>query len=428
MDFTHLILLIGTNPLPNYVAAAYFLAQNKKLKTVSLVHTKETFAIAQRLQKIFKREHAALAFNYWGLSDPGNPAVVRRQITAALKPFARDKLHLLYTGGTKNMAVQSYRTVFVEATPGHASFSNLDAHDFRLKFDDGLTMTGDLRQEVALRIETLLELHDCRKIKPSHELDWREANRVVRQFIGQNLVRDFVAWKNEKIRRIFYESDHLRRPHRVHLEELQSTRAKGADEPAASSAVHPFHEQAMRLINAFPPRQAWKFDAQNELVIPDSKRDYSEKRGDFVQGILYLDGAWLEFYVKDLLQRRIKAEQLGFELMCNWRLVRGEAQKDFEIDVMLLNGYQLCGISITTAMQESLCKSKAFEILHRSQQMGGEEARAVLMTTLPAEKAQKISEDLQVDTGGDEQLKILGLDDLPPDRLWPKIKEHLPGK
>jgi hypothetical protein len=60
--------------------------------------------------------------------------------------------------------------------------------------------------------------------------------------------------------------------------------------------------------------------------------------------------------------------------------------------------------------------------------MGGEEARAVLITTMPAEKAQKISEDLQLDTGGQEQLKILSLADLPPDKLWQQIKGHLLGE
>lgn len=39
MSFEHLILLIGTNPLPNYVVAEYFLKNNPDLKTVWLVYS-----------------------------------------------------------------------------------------------------------------------------------------------------------------------------------------------------------------------------------------------------------------------------------------------------------------------------------------------------------------------------------------------------
>ena len=41
MDFTDLILLIGTNPLPNYVSADYFIRHNKNLLRVWAVYSKE---------------------------------------------------------------------------------------------------------------------------------------------------------------------------------------------------------------------------------------------------------------------------------------------------------------------------------------------------------------------------------------------------
>jgi hypothetical protein len=40
-DFETLVLLIGTNPLPNLVVAEYFFKNNKNLKKIFLVHSKE---------------------------------------------------------------------------------------------------------------------------------------------------------------------------------------------------------------------------------------------------------------------------------------------------------------------------------------------------------------------------------------------------
>src|SRR5574341_788938 len=220
MDFNHLILLIGTNPLPNYVVAKYFLGRDKKLKTLSAIYTKETFAIAQRLQKVLLKEHPTLHFNYWGLTDPGNAAVIRKEITKQLKAAAHDKLHLNYTGGTKNMAVQAYRTVFVEVDPGSASFSYLDAHDFKLKSDVGQVMSEDLRQEIVLRFEDLLALHDCKTIRRSVASDWDAANQIIHQLVAHDLIRDLASWKNEKIRKIFYENDYLKKPARVSRDRL----------------------------------------------------------------------------------------------------------------------------------------------------------------------------------------------------------------
>ena len=39
--FKDLVLLIGTNPLPNFVVAEYFLGKNKNIKKIWLVHSEE---------------------------------------------------------------------------------------------------------------------------------------------------------------------------------------------------------------------------------------------------------------------------------------------------------------------------------------------------------------------------------------------------
>ena len=46
---------------------------------------------------------------------------------------------------------------------------------------------------------------------------------------------------------------------------------------------------------------------------------------------------------------------------------------------MLVKGYQLIGISCTTANEKKLCKSKGFEIILRARQIGGDEGKAILI-------------------------------------------------
>ena len=41
-DFTDLILLVGTNPLPNYVVAEYFLSQDNRIRKIWLVCSEKT--------------------------------------------------------------------------------------------------------------------------------------------------------------------------------------------------------------------------------------------------------------------------------------------------------------------------------------------------------------------------------------------------
>ena len=63
-DFTDLILLIGTNPLPNYVVSEYYMSNVRKLKNIWLVHSEDisfngegTLKQAEILQKVLQDEY-----------------------------------------------------------------------------------------------------------------------------------------------------------------------------------------------------------------------------------------------------------------------------------------------------------------------------------------------------------------------------------
>ena len=180
MEIQHLALLVGTNPLPNYVVAKYFLETNLALHTIWLIYTTETESIAERLKTGLKKYHPRIIFKKCYLSAPGDAKKIRHEITNAMKSVLKsdESIHLNYTGGTKSMAVQSYRTVFTEVKDIlNVSFSYLDTRDFILKSDDNTFKTDDLRGKIRIDIEDLLKLHDCRTKGTDSSICWDAPNQ-----------------------------------------------------------------------------------------------------------------------------------------------------------------------------------------------------------------------------------------------------------
>jgi hypothetical protein len=146
-----LFLLIGTNPLPNYVV---FNLLAKPSCHVYLVHTNQTAEIANRLVDVMK-----LPDESWTKITVDE--LDANDIFTKIYRYAEGKkgLGLNYTGGTKSMAVHSYRAV--QTADPHAIFSYLEARRLELTIDQ--SGTSSKRVPVALSIKppvkTLLALH-----------------------------------------------------------------------------------------------------------------------------------------------------------------------------------------------------------------------------------------------------------------------------
>ena len=105
----HLFLLIGENPLPNYVAARLLL---NKGGTPYLVYTRGTKDPAERLQTILSKEPIGLkTAQLVPLNDYESDAYhIQKEIRNRRESITDGKIGLNYTGGTKAMAVHAYRT------------------------------------------------------------------------------------------------------------------------------------------------------------------------------------------------------------------------------------------------------------------------------------------------------------------------------
>ena len=104
-----LVLLVGANPLPNYVTAVALL-NAKKVDAIVLIATAEVVPISTRLELAI-RAH----------SPNVRTAPIKATATNNLKDMSdemervigsiKDTIHLNYTGGRKTMSVAAYRAV-----------------------------------------------------------------------------------------------------------------------------------------------------------------------------------------------------------------------------------------------------------------------------------------------------------------------------
>lgn len=445
IDFTDLVVLIGTNPLPNYVVIKYFLKENKHLQRIWLVCSDKTplqagtseFAnnIKEVIEAEFEDTNIDFEFHQVSLRNVGSGYWILNDLESKLEPLIPPncKLHMNYTGGTKSMAVHTYQ-YFHGEYGGECSFSYLDGRDFKLKFDDDSNYeTKDLKYEVGISLEKLFELHSCEKkgkqINPSYIKTIEEFEKI----INADKLNEYLNWKDKYIRGIYYEGKFINKK-RTFLKHNKLLNDQDIEQ-FRINFKNGTSDTIINLLRTLPVGKSI-MDDNGDIWIPDeyiTNNEYLERLKTTIED--FLDGKWLEVYVNYVITRGIESDEILKELYNegiiaikdNLEIIKKSSGKNFEIDVILLNGYQVCGISCTTSSKESLCKSKCFEIMHRVKQIGGEEAKSILITCMEKD-IKSFYEDLKDISGsGSHELIVLGLEDLKSSILWEKVREHIWG-
>lgn len=151
----HLILLVGGNPLPNYVARRVLV---ERRGTISLIYSCSSKPVADCLRELLD---GTFVFTATEPVDESRASSILGEVTRALNQFPEAPIvGLHYTGGTKAMAVHAYRAVEAWAKAHHCSaiFSYLDARTHKIVFDNsaGEVFVGDT---LSLNLANLLNLH-----------------------------------------------------------------------------------------------------------------------------------------------------------------------------------------------------------------------------------------------------------------------------
>jgi hypothetical protein len=348
----HLFLLVGQNPLPNYVAARTLLNEGG---TVYLVFTTET-----KTQKNSLKGQDGL--HRWGIKceevdlddDESNGSIIRDKIKNRVNSITDGgTVGLNYTGGTKAMAVHAYRAI-QEAKPD-AIFSYLDPRRLKMWINQGdqKPIDYDVSLEPKFTLEELFNLH------------------------GKYLLTNFPP----RLQPYFPELEEEIAKLHINKESEDKWKKWCGKLPKLDSGIN---LQSLSSNIETLVSQCWNLSGNKAQITEKAKTlgfDYKELK-------TYCEGVWLENYVLKTIQDisdKIGIQkqdiQMSFNVVDKKSKVNTNKKEDgkFELDVAFIKGYQLFAISCTTKSKKPQCKQKLFEAYLRAKELGGDEARVALV-------------------------------------------------
>jgi hypothetical protein len=411
MNFSDLILLIGTNPLPNLVVSLYFLRHNSNLKNIWLIYSEKnknqrsTLDLAENLKSFLENKYSdKVLVKSFPLTNIGSAKEIKIELND-LNINNGASVHLNYTCGTKVMVNQIYQ--FINLNFNNKSFSYLDARSFKIIYDEEGNTIDDLRNEIKISFEDIIKLHGFRKkSEKDNELDFSEAVKSFSNLINQGKLSDY--FNNESgYKRELFESK-KKKGQKVNLAE------KVNELNLDSLSQFKPNETFLSVITSMP-EGCRLFNGNGEFT-------GFENNNTCKHSIRFLDGSWLEEYVYKILYNKF---QNKMEILKNWEITKDEWKTYFELDVILIKSYQLIGISCTTASYKDLCKSKGFEIVLRTKQIGGDEAKSILITRCDEKTKKDLEDELVLDTGTDSKILVLGIEDLKEEKLLSQITNFI---
>ncbi len=386
----HLLLLVGENPLPNYVAARTIL---KNDGTVYLVYTKQTISQKDCLRSVDGLGGFGISTKEIDLADyESNSYHIRDRIHKTLKNITSESIGLNYTGGTKAMAVHAYQAV--QEVKANATFSYLDSR--RLK------MCIDKKGDEPLKFDIPLQLTLKELFKLHNNNYWLENKPPTSHPCLPDVAAKFAE---------FYNDENLAKQWRNWCDNKLHTLTKNGNFWKSESELEKIKNQSISL-NNLP--QVIKNILRQELDTSDSEiRIAVTKEKGFktlTQVCEWLDGTWLESYVLQQI-KDIKEEFNIEESMMSFHIKDSQAswRERFEFDVAFIKGYQLFAISCTTTSSKKLCKQKLFEAHLRARQLGGDEARVALVCLF--DKPKWIKDDMRFAID-DRKIEVFGRDDI----------------
>ena len=315
-----IILLVGGNPLPNYIAALALKDQYQELNEVLLLYTEEIKHVKDNLKRCLCEAGFKCRESF--IRDAGDPGAIRNACECI-----NAGSHLHYTGGTNAMAVHVHAAWTKRGgRPEQASY--LFGRDDRLMTDAGtvINITG-----IHLGLPTLHDLHGLRPAPPDG-------------MVGPKLPYDA-----EKIASCVFGNPALAK------EIYDAVPSHTSD--TSDFRTNPFRPPChLTLSESCIPAGGW----------PDGKVKGWQK---------FLRGEWLDRWVYQKISDTALVEPRHLHVDVK-RTIRG---RPFQLDVVAIRGHHLYVVSCTASQSLNTCKSKLFEVSMRARQLGGDLARSALV-------------------------------------------------
>ncbi|ALA68996.1 hypothetical protein GT50_01520 [Geobacillus stearothermophilus 10] len=361
-----LICTIGSNPLPIYVTTQYLMQKNRndvdelpKPDRLLFVHTKNTKRVFTNLKNKIGGLNRIIGIDL-GDGERDRDEVMSK-LTNELSKLEEscdiESIHLFYTGGTKPMSVFSFlaveefarerniRKIYSDLHPEHAQIT-VGRKVF--PFSDG----KDLRDYIHLAIKDLFELHDMQISEQGKDQMTFEQVDIVR-FANKiiDIIKDpsYSSWRHS-LDRMMKRVSEKEKLSRKEIEKSQTDY-----------------------------EYVWK---EVKDVFPIHWYESSKSVKLFKTSIEFLHGKWLEEYMLYAI-RKIKSD-VGLSEVRQGIEARYKS-RPCELDVVAMKGYQMYLFTCTTSSEIGLVKQKAFEALHRAEQLGGSHAKVVMVSMLSSE-------------------------------------------
>ncbi|OQY59096.1 MAG: hypothetical protein B6245_08450 [Desulfobacteraceae bacterium 4572_88] len=368
-----LILLVGSNPLPNYIVAEYLRQERAesailpKPDQTILVHSKATKRFAEQISK-----QLSIQSEYVDLKEnEREPSVIVKGIRNKLDGLTEaddiSTIHLNYTGGTKPMSL--YANIAVNEWIGkkrkkdkiRVILSDIDPknHKIVLREKPDYPLDGDLLNHVKPDIKTILDLHGMRTDKDS---------------LGQKISCFSLEITDQFVKQAIGEAKKKGKIIPQELVEKLNIQIRGRADEQKERNLERNSDKLNDLIekakNSFPYLTEDFEKRKNIIHCPNLS---------FIKFLK--EGGWLEDFVLNTLIRLKASSRTGLhEIRKNVR--PSYKQRETELDVIAIRGYKLFLISCTRDSGIKTVKEKAFEAIYRAEQLGGEHAKAIIVSLM----------------------------------------------
>ncbi len=414
--FDHHLLLVGTNPLPPYVSAKYFLHNSSQ---ITLLHTGTTGSFSHNIRNLLgtdtKEENPNQKLDIREVEiDVSNPYEIKKSVYQIIKKISPNAVvSFNYTGGTKPMAVACYE--LIRSCFPNAYFSYLDARQFALILEQKDLVDPIIipYNKAPLKFTSLLTLHGYHiDISTDHTIPKCVETCAA---LASQIDRDADAWRfwcDRNLRRMKYLPQGWKEkfqgmfPDQNLLNDNVCEKVEEFLRWVGSDSLETRGQLKKVEIHDFPEVFESLRTNQNMTVLEDfyDQTLFSgfDKFGKF------LDGEWLEHYTLSCL---LASKSKSGIHECFMDIVSESPNPhQFQLDVIAMKGYQLFVISCTTSTDLGLNKSKLFEAYIRSKQIGGEEARFAVVSAYSV--TEKLERELREAWQSDNSIRVFGAKDL----------------
>lgn len=407
----HLLLLIGTNPLPNWVSARLLLNPNG---CVYLIHSPDTKDFAERLKNLLSRD--GIQVERYETPEAEEAEIKSRveSLTDTLLKAGKVSIGLNYTGGTKMMSVHAHQALSnkMKESKTLPVLSYLDARTLRMKFDggsrDGYKVA--LAPRAAVEFESLLSLHeDFQKENISYQtkpLAGQASAGLVNVHSYYQGQRAWWKWCEDTIR----------------PKNPQTWRAENANLNQVTIPTKTIFESILtgqyRNLRSVILSEILKgFDEfyTGLSVQPDSTLAELAPRNGFSDSLQLADwlaGQWLEHYTFAQIEACAEDARLNPKGLALNLEVKNMGGRKFESDVLALRGYQLFYFSCYSGSDFQRAKLKLFEAVVRATQLGGDEALIALVSCIDSDKVDDLRRQVESDWAVTGRIQVYGRKDL----------------